>query len=95
MREGFAVAGGYAYIEILCHRGKIFLGGCGEVPVEKLLVGVVAGVGSAVAAEDFGCVVGEIEADADEVGLFVEGGVCGEGLVDVGEVAAHARAEVG
>ena len=75
--------------------GRSFSVGRGEVPMEEFLVGVVAGVGSAVAAEDFGRVVGGVEADAEKVGLFVEGGVGGEGLVDVGEVAAHARAEVG
>ena len=93
--EGFAVAGGDADVEKLCNRGEIFFCGSGEVPVEELLVGVVAGVGAAVAAEDFGGVVGGIEADAEEVGLVVERGVGGEGFVDVGEVAAHAGAEVG
>ena len=61
----------------------------------EVLVGVAAGVGSAVAAEDFGGVVGGVEADAEEVGFGVEVGVGGEGFVDLGEVAGHARAVVG
>ena len=63
--------------------------------MEEFFVGVLAGVGSAVTAEDLGGVVGGVEADADEVGLIAEGGVGAEGFVDVGEVAGHARAEVG
>ena len=70
MREGFAVSGGYAYIKILCNCAEIFFRGCGEVPMEKFLVGVVAGVGSAVAAQNFGRVVGGIKADAVEEGGF-------------------------
>jgi len=63
--------------------------------VEEFFVGVFAGVGSAVAAEDLGGVVGGVEANAEKVGLIAEGRVGVEGLVDVGEVAGHARAEIG
>src|SRR5438445_3532010 len=67
--DRFAVAGSDADVEELCNRGEIFFCGGGEVPVEELFVGVVAGVGAAVAAEDFGGVVGGVEADAEEMGL--------------------------
>ena len=59
------------------------------------LFDVVAGVGAAVAAQNFRRVVGGVEADAEQVRVFVERGVGLQGLVDVGEVAAHARAVVG
>ena len=62
MGERFAVAGGHADVEELCNCGEIFFCGSGEVPVEELFVGVVAGVGAAVAAEDFRRVVGGVEA---------------------------------
>ena len=95
MGEGLAVAGGDADVEVLGDGGEFFLGWCGEVPVGEGLAGVLAGVGTAVATEDLGGVVGGIEADAEEVGVGVEFGVGGEGFVDFGEVAAHAGAEVG
>jgi hypothetical protein len=65
---GWAVAGGDAYVEELRDSGEVFFGGGGEVPVIEGLLSVTAGVGSAVAAEDFGGVVGGVEADAEQVG---------------------------
>src|SRR5260370_12165635 len=93
--DGLGVGVGDAYGEEVSYGGEVFFGGRGEVPVGEGLFGVVAGVGSAVAAEDLGGVVGGIEADAEEVGPVVEGGVGGQGFVYVGEVAGHAGAEVG
>src|ERR1700733_13287359 len=75
--ERLVVAWSDADIEILCNCGKIFFCGRGEVPVEKFFFGVVAGVGSTVAAEDLRRVVGGVEADAEEVGLVVEGWIGG------------------
>ncbi len=86
---------GDAEVEVLLHLGEFGEGGGGEVPVLEGLVGVAAGVGGAVAFEDGRGVVGGVEADGEEVGLGVEFGVGLEGLVDLGEVLAHARAEVG
>ena len=94
MSEGFVVAGGDANVEELRDRGKIFFRWSNEVPVQKFFVGVVAGVRTAVAAKHLRCVVGRIEADGDEMSLFVERRIGGKSFVDVGEVAAHARAEV-
>ncbi len=91
MGEGFVVAGGDADVEELCDRGEIFFGGCGEVPVEELFVGVVAGVGAAVAAEDLRSIVGGVEADAEEVGLVIEGRVGGEGVVMRGQKSASGQ----
>ena len=48
--EGFAVARGDTDVEELCNRGEIFFCGSREVPVEEFFVGVIAGVGAAVAA---------------------------------------------
>jgi len=62
--------------------------------MEKFFVGVAAGVSAAIAAKDFGRVVGGVEADADEMSLLVEGWVGGKRFVDIGEVVAHARTEV-
>ena len=62
--------------------------------MEEFSVGVVAGVGATVAAENLRSVVGGVKADAEKVSLVVEGWVGGEGFVDVSEVAAHAWAEV-
>jgi len=95
MREGFAVAWSDSHVEILCNRSEIFFRRGGEVPVKKFFVGVVAGVGAAVAAKNFGSVVRGIEADADQMSLFVERRIRGQGFVDIGKVPAHARAEVG
>ena len=94
--EGAGVrAGGDAEVEELGDLGELGCGWGGEVPVLKGFVGEAAGVGAAVAAEDLRGVVGGVEGDAEEVGFAVELGVGGEGLVDLGEVAAHAGAEVG
>ena len=95
MGDGPGVGAGDAYVEELRDCWEVFFRRCGEVPVEEFFVGVLAGVGSAVAAEDLGGVVGGVEADADKVGLIAEGGVGVEGFIDVGEVARHAGAEVG
>ena len=71
MSEGFVVARSHSHIEILCNRSEIFFRRSGEVPMKELFVGVVAGVGAAVAAKNFRSVVGGIEADADEMSLMV------------------------
>lgn len=94
MREGFVVARRNPYVEELGDGREIFFCRRGKVPVEKFFVGVVAGVGATVTAKDLWRVVGGIEADGDEMSLLVERRIGGEGLVDVGEVARHARAEV-
>lgn len=95
MGEGLVVSGSDAYVEELGDGGEVLDRGRSEVPVGEGLFGEVAGVGSAVAAKDLGGVVGGVEADAEEMGTGVEGGIGGEGFVDLGEVATHARAEVG
>jgi len=84
-----------ADVEELGDLRELFEGWGGEVPVEEALFGVLAGVGAAVAAEDGGGVVGGVEADAEEMGVGEEGGIGGELAVELGEVAAHAGAEVG
>ena len=95
VNQGFAVARSDAYIEVLRDGGKLFFRRSGEVPVEEFFLGVLAGVGAAVAAKHLRRVVGRVEADAEKMGLLVECGVGGQSLIDFGEVAAHARAEVG
>lgn len=90
MLQGSVLAGGYADVEVLLHFGQLGEGGSGELPVFEGFVNIVAGVGCAIAAKDFGSVVGGIEADTEEVRVLVERGVGLEGLVDGGEVAAHA-----
>jgi hypothetical protein len=95
MGEGLAIAGGNTDIKELGKGREIFLGGRCEVPVEKLFVGVVAGVGAAVAAEHLGSIVARVKADAEEMSSAVEGRIGCEGVVDVGEVTAHPRAKVG
>lgn len=92
--EGLRIAGGDAHVEVLGHTGEFVGGWGGEVPVLKGLVGEAPRVGAAVAAEDLRRVVGGVERDAQEVGLPVELGVGGEGLVNVGEVMAHAGTEI-
>jgi hypothetical protein len=93
--KGLIVSRSNADVEILCNRWKIFFRGSRKVPVKELFVGVVAGISAAVAAKYFGCVVRGIEADADEVSLFVERRIGSEGFVDIGEVVRHAWTEVG
>jgi hypothetical protein len=95
VREGFVVTWGDANIEVLGNGREVLFGRRGEVPVEEFLVRIVTGIGATITAENLRRVVGRIEADGDEVGLFVERGIGSEGFVDVSEVAAHAGAEVG
>lgn len=95
MGEGFGVGAGYAQVEVLGEGSQIGGGWGGEVPVIEGLVREAAGVGAAVAAQNPRGVVGGVEGDAEEVGLAVEGRVGLEGFIDIGEVTAHAGAEVG
>ena len=71
MGQRFLITRCYAHVEILSEGRKIFFSGRGEVPMKKFFFGVVAGVGTAVAAEDLGSVVRRIEADAEKVCLVV------------------------
>ena len=93
--EGSVFAGCDADVEELLHFGEFGDGGCGKLPVLEGFVDVVAGVGRAIAAQDFGCVVGGIEADAEQVRVLVERGVGLQRLVDGGEVAADMGAVIG
>ena len=95
MVERFALARSNAYVEELCEGRQFLLGWRGKVPVGEGFFGVIARVAAAVAAQDLRGVVSGIEADADEVGFGVGGGVGSQSLVDLGEVTAHARAEIG
>ena len=54
-----------------------------------------SGTGVAVGAQNLGGVVGGIEADAEQVGFAVAGGIGADLVVDGGELVADARAEVG
>ena len=94
VRDGAVLLGRGSDEEEMEDGGEFFLGRSGEVPVGEFFLGIAAGVGASVAAEDSGGVVCRVEADAEEVSFRVEGGVDGERLVNLGEVAAHARAVI-
>ena len=94
MSERFAVAWGDTDVKKLCHRGQLFFRRSSKVPMKKSFIGIVASVGATIAAKNPGCVISGVEADADEVGLLIEGWVGGERLVDVGKVVAHAGAKI-
>lgn len=93
--EGSAFSGCDADVEVLFHLWKLGDGGRGEIPMLEGLFDIVAGVGGAVTAQDPGRVVGGIEADTEQMRLAVEGWIGLEGLVDFGEVVAHAGAVIG
>src|ERR1700677_3381738 len=93
--ERLAVARRNANIEELSDCGKLLRKRRGEVPVGNLFVAVTARVGAAVATQHLWRVVARVEADTEQMRLVVERGIACESLVDVGEVVAHARAEVG
>src|SRR5580658_657249 len=58
--------------------------------------GILAyGTGVTVGAQNLGCVVGGIEADAEQVGFTVAGGIGADLVVDGSELVADARAEIG
>ena len=54
-----------------------------------------SGAGKTVRAENFGSVVGGVEADAEQVSLAVAGGIDADLAVDGGELVADTRAEIG
>ena len=94
MSEGFVVASCDTNVEELSDCGKIFFRWGSEVPMQKFFVCVVTGVRATVAAKYLRCVVGRIEADGDQMSLLIERRISCKRFVDVGEVAAHTRAEV-
>lgn len=95
MNQGLVLSWSHSYIEVLRNCGELFFRRGGEVPVEELFFGVLPGIGATIAAKYLGRIVRRIEADAEKVGLFVERRVSGQGVIDLSEVMAHSRAEVG
>ncbi len=94
MLQGSIFAGSYADVEELFHGREVGDRGRGELPVLEGFVGEVAGVSSAVAAQNFGRIVGGIEADAEQVRMLVARRIGLQGLVDFGKVMTHAGTEI-
>src|ERR1700735_2086195 len=94
MLQGSILSRSYADIEELLHGREVGDGRRGKIPVLKCFVGEVAGVGSAIAAQNLGRVIGGIKADAEQVRVFVERRIRLQCLVNLCKVTTHAGAEI-
>lgn len=95
VRDGLVRLGGEADVEEEGHFVEHVFGGDGEVPVGEGFLGIAADVLRSVGAEALGCVVLRVEGDAEEVGFAGEVWISRDALVERGEVARDAGAEVG
>ena len=81
--------------EIIGELGQFSLRDCGEFPVREECGIFASGAGETVGAQDFGRVLGGIEADAEQVGFAVTRGIGANLSIDGGEFMGDTGTEIG